>query len=176
MFEGDVHSPVTSTAPVPLQAVPDRDDWLNTYVGVLDQAFHLTETEQVYVISTLLGLLEVLRVPERSDPVTLPPAVALEVSDRFYTRLLDGPRSSGVVRPVRFATGSDIVVSVEAWKEALVEMLTIAHVDITPSERLMAAKVFVELLAAIGVPGRAASFFPDEVVRLSRVIDAPDRY
>lgn len=101
----------------------------------------------------------------------MPAPVALEIACGFYTRQLDGPRISGVERPIRHINEHDAVVSLEAWRESLLAMLLTAHPDLTPNERLITAKVLADLLHAVGVPARAAAFFPDDVVRLSRQID-----
>jgi hypothetical protein len=159
-------------ASIPMHAVPERHHWLNVIVGVLDQAFHLNEAEQVFVIAAVGDVLDHLRIPDRSDPQTLPPPIAVEIACGLYAAQLAGPRSSGVVRPVRLTGAHDMVVSVETWRESLVSLLTTAHPDLSSVERLVAAKAFVEILSAIGVPDRAAAFFPDDVVRLSQVMDA----
>mgnify|MGYP007114255237 CR=1 FL=1 len=158
---------------IPLNAVPERHHWLNTIVGILDQAFHLTSEEQMYVIAAVDSILETLRIPDRSDCVVLPAPLALEIANKHFSNQMEGPLISGVCRPIRLAGTSDIVVSIETWREALVLLLTTAHEDITPVERMVTARAFVEILDAIGVPDRAAAFFPDDVVRLSRVMDAP---
>ncbi len=156
---------------VPVRTVPQRSHWVNTLVGILDQAFHLTDEEQVFVVQVISRLLESLNIPDRSDSQTLPAPVALEISGGFYTRQLDGPRTSGIVRPVRHITEQDAVVSLEAWRETLLAMLLTAHPDLTPNERLVTAKVLADLLHAIGVPTRAAAFFPDDVIRMALQID-----
>ena len=159
---------------IPLHAVPERHDWLNTIVGILDQAFHLTPEEQIHVIAAVDAILERLNIPSRSDPTVLPPPLALEIANKYFSRQVSGPRSSGLNRPIRVVEHHDIVVSVETWREALVALLTVAHNDLSSVERLTAARAFVEILVAIGVPHRAAAFFPDDVVRLSLTMDAPD--
>lgn len=149
----------------------ERHHWLNTIVGILDQAFHLTDEEQFHVIGIVSRLLASLDVPDRATPRTLPVPVVLEITSSFYTQQLSGPRRSGVVRPVRAASGDDIVVSLETWRESLLALLTAAYPDLVALERLVASKVLTDMLAAIGVPERAAAFFPDDVVRLAREID-----
>jgi hypothetical protein len=51
-------------------------------------------------------------------------------------------------------------------------LITTAYPDLAPAERLVAAKVLRDLLDAIGAPDRASSFLPDDVVRISRDVDA----
>lgn len=142
-----------------------RHHWLNTIVGTLDAAFYLTDEEQFVTIDIVRRLLEALNIPDRSTPSRLPAAVALEAASGFYTNGLYGPRESGLERPVRPANGGDIVVSVETWCQALMSMILSAYPDLEPLERVIATKVFSDLLAGIGLPHRAAAFFPDDVVR-----------
>ena len=146
--------------------------WLNTIVGILDQAFHLTEEEQFHVLDMVLRLLITLDIPDRSDPLVIPAPLALEISAAVYTTLLDSQRRAGVQHPARLSTRHDIVVSIEAWCESLTSLLTVAYPDISPEERLITHGIFAAILDALGVPDRAATFFPDEVVRAARTIDA----
>ena len=146
-----------------------RHHWLNTIVGILDSAFHLSDVEQFETIALVRQLLTGLRIPERSVPSSLPAPIALEVESGFYTIQLAHTRDSGVVRPVRAVTSaSEIVVSAEAWRDALVGLVVTAYPDLEPMERLLLTKVFGDLLAALGVPQRAAAFFPEAVVRAYR--------
>lgn len=146
----------------------ERHHWLNTFIGILDAAFHLTEIEQAHLIAIFRDLLVAVRVPERGAPEELPAALALEVTSNFFTISLAGPRDSGVSRPVRPVAQGDVVVSLEAWRTALVGMLTVAYPDMLPAERLLADRVFTDVLAGIGVPQRAAEFLPGDVVRTYR--------
>ena len=148
--------------------VAERHHWLNTIVGVLDTAFHLTEHEQLETIKIVRGLLEGIRIPERSVAASLPAPVALEVESGFYTIQLAHVRDSGLLRPVRSIQAHDVTVSAEAWRDALVGMLLTGYPDMAPMERLLATKVFGDLLLALGVPERAAAFFPEAVVRAYR--------
>jgi hypothetical protein len=146
----------------------ERHHWLNTFIGILDAAFHLTEIEQAQLITVLRDLLVAVRIPDRGEPQEIPAALALEVTSNFFTISLAGPRDSGVTRPVRAATAGDVVVSLEAWRTALVGMLTVAYPDMFPAERLLVDRVFTDVLAGIGVPQRAAEFLPGDVVRTYR--------
>jgi hypothetical protein len=157
---------------IPLRVVPERHHWINTIVGLLDQAFNLTDDEQVFAVSFVDRLLDVLNVPDRCDPAELPIPVVLEVSAQVYTNQLASARESGVVRPIRALRQGDVFVSVETWVEALLSLITTAYPDLAPAERLVAAKVLRDLLDAIGAPDRASSFLPDDVVRISRDVDA----
>lgn len=156
-----------------MELVAERHHWLNTLVGILDSAFHLTDEEQFFTIDITAKLLDSLDIPDRSRPAELPPAVALEVSSGFYTVRLSSPHDAPIlVRPIRAANGTDTIVSVEAWVQALVGMVQVAYPDLDPLERLAASKIFSDLLTAIGVPIRVATFFPEDVVRAYRDIDA----
>lgn len=145
--------------------VAERHHWLNTIVGILDAAFYLSDAEELQVISYVRRLLEGLRIPERGVARVLPAPVALEVASSLYTIALAGPRNSGVPRRVRRASSGDMVVSVDSWRDALLGLLTAAYPDLHPEERLVAGTVLTEILLGLGVPERAAAFFPEEVVR-----------
>lgn len=142
----------------------ERHHWLSTYCGILDGAFYLSEEELYAVDDIIRKLLILLNVPGRSQPEQLPPALMHEVRASYYTIAL-GSRDSAVTRQVRPITDQDCVVSLEAWREALVGLLTTAYPDLDLSERLIVTKVFTDLLVNIGVPQRAAAFHPEMVVR-----------
>lgn len=142
-----------------------RHHWLNTIVGILDSAFYLSEVEQLQVIGYVRRLLEALHIPERSVPRVVPAPVALEAASKFYTVVLAGPRVSGIERRVRPVGSGDMVVSVEAWRDALLGLIQTAYPDLLPEEKVVAGTVLTEILLGLGVPQRAAAFFPEEVVR-----------
>jgi hypothetical protein len=150
----------------------ERYHWVNTLVGVLDDAFHLTEEEQFHVIDITRKLLTGLRVPERGVPTAIPAALSLEVNAGFYAQSLAAARTPGLPRPVRPASGDDCVVSIESWRTALLSMLVVAYPDIAPVERVYATKVLHDLLAAIGVPNRAAFCYPEDVI--AAYLSGPD--
>jgi hypothetical protein len=156
----------------PLRAVPERHHWINTIVGILDQAFHLTDDEQVFAFGYVNQVLELLHIPDRSDPATLPVPLALEVSAGVYTTQLATARESDMVRIVRAVRNGDVVVSTEAWVESLMGLIMAAYPDMEPAQRFTAARYFRDLLDALGVPDRAAGFLPDDVVRIARDVDA----
>lgn len=143
----------------------ERHHWLNSLVGILDGAFHLSDMEQLQVIGYVRRLLTALRIPERGDPVVVPAAVALEAASGFYTVALNSPRESNLTRNVRGVSEDDMVVSVDAWRDALLGLITTAYPDLLPEEKLVAGAVLTDILLGLGVPQRAASFFPDAVVR-----------
>jgi hypothetical protein len=146
----------------------ERHHWLNTIVAILDGAFYLTEEEQALTISIVNRLLTGLRIPDRAEPGRLPAAVALEVTSGFYTVQLYSNRDSGMIRPVRMVTANDLVVPVEAWAQALLGLILSAYPGLDPAERMISTKVFTDLLTGIGVPHRAAAYFPDDVARAYR--------
>lgn len=150
----------------------ERRHWLNTIVGLLDAAFYLSPEEQFLVTDIVKRLLTSLRIPERSEALTLPSAVAMEVKSQLYTLTLAGPRDSGFERPVRAVNPGDIIVSVESWQQAFMDMILISYPDLDPIERIIASKAFNEMLVALGVPTRAAAFYPDAVVKAYQ--DGPD--
>lgn len=141
---------------------------MNTFLGILDSAFHLTDVEQAQMISILRDLLGALRIPDRGEPSEIPAALALELASGFFTVGLAGPRDLDRERPVRAVTESDMVVSVEAWRDMLTNMVLVAYPDLLPTERLLLSKILTDLLTGIGVPRRAAAFLPDDVVRAYR--------
>ncbi len=149
-------------------ALVERHHWMNTFLGILDSAFHLTDVEQAQLIGILRDLFGALRIPERAEPSEIPAAVALEISSGFFTVALAGPRDLDRDRPVRAVTPSDMVVSVEAWRDMLAGMVLVAYPDLIPTERLLLSKILTDLLTGIGVPRRAAEFLPDDVVRAYR--------
>lgn len=146
----------------------ERHHWLNTFLGIIDAAFNLTDAEQAHLIVIFRDLLKALQIPERGAPIEIPATLALEVTSSFHTIALAGPRDSQMQRPVRAAGPGDVVVSVEAWRDALAGLLDVAYPDLIPAERLLASKVLGDCLTGIGVPRRAAAFLPDDVVRAYR--------
>lgn len=147
-----------------------REHWLNTLVGILDSSFYLTYEEQFACTRILSTLLEKLNIPERGNPKYLPMPVVQEAYAHFYSTALESSLS-GLPRPARPAGDDDCVTSLEAWRSALESMFTQAYPDLDGRERMLLAKVLHDLLAAIGIPDRAASHFPDSVIRAHREID-----
>jgi hypothetical protein len=143
----------------------ERHHWLNTLVGMIDGAFHLTDEEQYFTIDIVRRLLDALGIPGRSVPRQIPAAVALEVAAGHYTEQIRSGRDAQLTRLVREATERDLVVSIEAWSQALVSLLLSAYPDLHPMERVVITKVFADLLAALGLPDRVATHFPDSVIR-----------
>lgn len=149
-----------------------RHHWLNTIVGLLDSAFYLSDEEQFLVTGIINKMLIELKIPERKVALELPPPVALEYRASFYTDLLAGPRKNGRVRHVREVVKSDIVVAPDSWQQAFLDMILVSYPDLDPYERIFAAKTLNDLLLAIGVPTRAASFYPEFVIQT--YLQSPD--
>lgn len=155
-----------------MTAALERHHWLNTFVGVLDAAFHLSDEEQFAVTDIVNRLLRQLRIPERGRPETLPIPLAQEVHASLYSLQLEGRRHSRLDPHHRAVNGDDCVASLEAWRAAMVDMLTVAYPDLEVEERLLLSKTTTDLLAAIGVPNRAAAHFPPAVINAHRNLDA----
>ena len=142
-----------------------RHHWLNTYLGIIDSAFLLTDEEQFHIIQIINKLLKGLDIPNRGGCLCLPSAVALEVESAFYTILLQGNKNRSEQQGARSVASSDLVVSLDTWRDALTSLIFNSYDNLTPEEKLFAAKTFGDLLAALGVPERAAAYFPDTVLR-----------
>lgn len=140
-----------------------RHTWVNTFVGILDVAFALSEEERYHTQDTITRLLEALRIPERGIPAQLPAAVALEASSGMFSRQLYEPRDAGVVRYPHASNTSP--VTLEAWRQALLNLFRDAYPDMHGAEVVVATSVLNDLLMALGLPMRSASYLPEEVVR-----------
>jgi hypothetical protein len=143
----------------------ERHTWLNTIVGILDGAFALSEEELFFTTLIVRRLLEGLRIPERGEALVLPVAVVREANSGLFSTLLNSPRDAGLFREARGVEEGDTVVTLEAWRQAVLSLLNIAYPELEPVEVVWATQTVDELLLGLGVPGRAAAFFPDEVVR-----------
>lgn len=150
---------------------PRAYHWVNVMVGLLDSTFLLTDVEQIGAADVLGRLLERLRIDDRPAPTSIPAALALEIDANFYTIALTKARTVAAARPVRMAGPQDPRVSVEAWSNTFVSLLTQAYPSIEPIEAMLASKVIGDLLLALGVPDRAALHTPDDVMRSYHAID-----
>lgn len=151
---------------VDTSSTPQLSDWLATFVGVLDSAFSLSDDELFEVRRIMQRLLEALNVPGRGEPDAVPMVVRQEMLSGYYSNGLASP-AAPAVRP---ANADDCVASAEAWRTALEYMLMSSYPDLTGDELLLLRKVLADLLAAIGVPNRAAAFFPEAVMAAHREI------
>jgi hypothetical protein len=139
---------------------------LNTFVGLVDAAFVLTDEEVFFSQQIVRKLLDALHIPERGEPANIPTPLVAELDTQFWSLQLNGPgRDNADLRRPRAASPDDTVVTLEAWRNMLVNMLVGAYPDLDALEVVAATKVFDDLLVALGVPARAARFFPVDVVR-----------
>lgn len=143
----------------------ERHTWLNTILGILDGAFGLSDEELYFTTVIVRKLLEGLNIPERHPADILPIAVTQEAFAGVFSTQLHAPRNAGVQRIVRAVDETDTVVTLEAWRQAVMTLLLVSYPDLDPGERMWATSTIDDLLLALGVPARAAAFFPDEVVR-----------
>ncbi|MFM7087919.1 MAG: hypothetical protein ACKOW9_00065 [Candidatus Paceibacterota bacterium] len=141
-----------------------RHHWINTYLGILDAAFTLSEAEQAELIVILRSLLTALEIP-KTEPTSLPAPVALEVKTSFYSIQLNQARQLSTVREVRRSRPNEVTVSPESWRDALSGMLLTAYPGLEPAHRLLVVKTFSDIILALGIPLRAAKFLPESVVR-----------
>lgn len=150
---------------------PTRDKWVVTLAGLCDAVWHLTEEEQVYVTGILGVILDRYSIPGRSDPAELPQSLMMELQGSYWTTQLTSHTDVGLVRPVRPAASGQSY-PLEVWRAALLNQITVAYPDIEqdPMELLGITADLTELLAAIGVPDRAPSYLPEEVVRAARSV------
>lgn len=138
-----------------------RDHWLSTIVGMIDLALHLDIEEKMTAIPIVKSILELLDIPDRSVPTSLPASVVLEAEDNHFSRQLmdDAPRQR------RRNTSTDELVTPLTWAQALVSLVVNAYPDISPEERILALQRFSQLITALGVPERTAYFYPSDVLR-----------
>lgn len=132
---------------------------------MLDNSFSLEEEELYQVAATLRHMLESLGIPDRGDPVVVSAALLLEHEGGAWAQSLHGPRDAGVPSYPRVANGRDTKVTLEAWRQALLSMITSAYPDLDDSEVMLAASVLDGVLLSLGVPERVAYYIPNEVVR-----------
>lgn len=140
-------------------------------VGLLDAAFVLTDEEAYFCQDIVQGLLDLLNIPDRGPAVAIPSTVLSEAEHATWSVQLHSSRDRLDLHRPRSVVASDTVVGLEAWREALSGMLFCAYPDLGGLERLAVTKVLDDLLVALGVPGRAARFFPDDVVRTHLLLE-----
>lgn len=141
---------------------PQRHHWINTLVGVIDGAFHLSD-EELLLTATIFGdLLNRVNIPGRGDPDEIPAALALEVSAGVYSSGL-APRRPQLSRS-RQPHPNAVAVRLEDWRDALSRMLFRAYPGLRPEERLFTVKILDELLLALGLPHRQPCHLPEDVV------------
>jgi len=151
--------------------IVERHHWVSTITGMLNSAFCLSTTEQYDVGRVLTKLFTTLQIPERGEPVTLPMPVVQEVHSRLYSEALT--TTSAAARPV---TDRDCIAPLEAWRNALENMVTVAYPRLQPADRALLVKSFDDILKAIGVPRRAAQFIPEPVIAAVRDLEDARAY
>jgi hypothetical protein len=158
---------MTENSTPPTHLMVERYHWVNTFVGILDSAFHLREEEQ-YAAARIVGqLLDWLDIPGRGQPAVLPLPLLVEVTKGFYTLGLNSYRQSDLGRPIRAVVDTDQVVPLETWRQSLQRLLTTAY-ELNAEELLMIDIALNRLLSSLGVPERAPDFLPEDVVRADR--------
>jgi hypothetical protein len=143
----------------------ERHTWLNTILGMLDNSFSLQEEELYQVTTAVRSMLEALGIPERGEPDVVSSALLLEAEGSTWSQVLHGPRNAGVPSYPRAVNGRDTTVTLEAWRQALLSMITSAYPSLDNDEILLAASTFDDILLSLGVPERVAYYIPNEVVR-----------
>lgn len=142
-----------------------RHHWTNTIVGHLDAAFHLSDEELFDLECTVVDILDTLRIPDRGTPAAIPAALASEVTAQLWSAQLAGQcRDASRVTHARLSDANDAQVSLEAWRNALMTLITVPYPDLAPLERVLLTKTFDDALSDLGIPGRAASFIPEIVI------------
>lgn len=132
---------------------------------MLDNSFSLQEEELYQIAISLRGMLEALSIPDRGEPAVVSAPLLLEHEGGAWAQALHGPRDAGVPSYPRAASGRDTTVTLEAWRQALLSMITSAYPDLDDSEIMLAASTLDEVLLSLGVPERVAYYIPNEVVR-----------
>ena len=132
---------------------------------MLDNSFSLQEEELYMVTSAVRELLGSLNIPERGEPDVISAPLLLEAEGGAWSQALHGPRDAGVPSYPRAAEKRDQKVTLEAWRQALLSIVTSAYPDLDDSEIMLAASTFDEILLSLGVPERVAYYIPNEVVR-----------
>lgn len=149
------------------RGVVARHHWLNTIVGTLDSALVLDDEEKVFVITKVNQLLIDLDIPKRlPHPSFLRADLALEVESGHFSASSQIAQSE--MQPRRAPNDTDVVVSLDAWRNSLVGLFTSAYPTMEPSEKVHCDSQVTCILEALGVPGRLARFLPDDVQRAYR--------
>lgn len=141
----------------------ERTHWRNTIVGILDAAFLFDAGEHMACDRVVGDLLRILRIPERAPSGSVPLEVMQEAENRTYSLQMYERHHQGSA-VARATTAQDCVTSPDSWRASLMTLITSAYPDLSAEERLLAATCFQDLLAQIGVPQRAATYFPPGVL------------
>jgi hypothetical protein len=146
-------------------AKPQLHHWLNTLAGQIDAAFSLTQEELYAVTKILSGMLENLDLEGRDDPAVIPTPLLAEMNSRYWAiQLHSVDRLSSHASAPRSRRDEDTVVSLDAWRNALVDQLLTAYPCISPIERVITYKTMDSLLDAIGVQFRSPKYIPESMI------------
>lgn len=145
-----------------------RHHWLNTIVGILDSAFNLSPMEQIGTLDVVNKILKKVNIPDRSLPSNLPAPVSFEAESGIFSAQLSNARNISKSYESHPVTGSDMVISAEAWRDALVGLIITSYPDLTADEKLFLNIGFTDLLDSLGIPERKAYFFPQTVITAYR--------
>lgn len=147
-----------------MMLLPQRHHWVNTYLGILNEALGLTDEERFEVARVLGYLFDSLSIPDRGVPRVLPIPLVMEMQSGYYSRkLTDALEGRSVELPPMAALPTDQVIPAEVWRASLMQLLETAYPDLLPEEALATDKVFSDLIGALGVPARRARFLPVEI-------------
>lgn len=145
-----------------------RHHWLNTIVGIIDSAFHLSPMEQMGTLDIVNKILKATRIPERSLALTLPAPLSFEISSGIFSTQLATARNLNQNYNSEPVSNGDMVISAEAWRDALAGLLFTSYADLTSDEKLYINVAFTNLLESLGIPERRAYFFPQTVITAYR--------
>lgn len=144
---------------------PQLHHWLNTIAGQIDAAYSLTQEELYATTKILNDLLGRLDLGSRPAPQVLPTALIAEMNSRYWAvQLHSSDRVGRRATSARLLSDGDTVISIDAWRNALVSQLTSAYPTLNPIERVIITKTFDSLLDALGVQYRAPKYIPEAAV------------
>jgi hypothetical protein len=145
-----------------------RHHWLNTIVGIIDSAFRLSPMEQIGTLDIVNKLLKKVNIPERSVASDLPAPVSFEIASGIFSNQLASARNITSNPDSLPVSEGDMVISAEAWRDALAGLLFTSYPDLDARERLIINIGFTDLLDSLGIPARKAFFFPQTVITAYR--------
>lgn len=153
-----------------MSAVPSRDVWCATFVGMVDVGFRLDEDEFDQASRIVGRLLEALRIPGRASVLALPAAVRFEQEAGLFSRAAAARRAAGAFDRRDPGELPADAPGPDAWVVAFLSMLTAAYPDLRGEELEVAASCFTDLLAALSAGGRVPVAFPEDVLRANRTL------
>lgn len=145
-----------------------RHHWLNTIVGIIDSAFRLSPMEQMGTLDVVNKILKATRIPDRAVAQTLPAPLSFEIASGIFSNQLATARNLNQNYDSIPVGSGDMVISAEAWRDALVGLILTSYPDLTADEKLYINVGFTNLLESLGIPQRRAYFFPQTVITAYR--------